>query len=177
MKTCRFCKEENSDKEQICPYCGYDFKTDTLTPGFISKAKKVDRFKKKKLVGPGVRTFIFWAILIIIFSLIFKYRGNLSGLIDQVKNFAGNKGNENKSVGLVDIRSVKIPAEKLEQKEKRVEGIFYDANDKSYVIINGQLISEGEVFEDVFVKKINKDSVEIVKDGNIQTLKVYTNLK
>ncbi len=186
MKNCRYCKEEVGDKEQICPYCGYDFKTDTLTPGCV-KNEKVDTDKKKKLVGSGIRTFMFWAILIIIFSLIFKYRGNVSGLIDQAKNFVGikgnkaaqafNKANANKSLGLVDVRSVKIPAEKSERKEKKVEGIFYDANNKSYVIINGQLVSEGESFEGMLIKKVNKDSVEIVKDGNIQTLKVYTNLK
>lgn len=180
MKNCRYCKEDVGDKEQICPYCGYNFQTDTLTPGFIKKVKKVDIGKKKKLVGPGVKTFMFWAILVIIFSLIYKYHANLSGLVGQVKNFAGikgNKANENKSVGLVDVRSVKIPAEKLERKEKRVEGIFYDASNKSYVIINGQLVLEGEIFEDILIKKVNKDSVEIVKNGNIQILKVYTNLK
>lgn len=178
MKTCHFCKEEISEKEQICPYCGYNFQTDTLTPDFVRKAKKKDKANKRKLVGSGVRTFVFWAGLIIIASLIFKYHGKIGDLIWQAKSFfKKDKKNEiNKSVGLLDVGSIKIPAGKLNSKEKKIEGIFYDPTDKNYVVIGGQLIPEGQSYGNLLIRKINQDSVEVVEDGNIKIFKVDTNI-
>ncbi len=177
MKTCRFCKEESSDKEQICPYCGYNFQTDTLTPNFVGKARKEDKGKKKKLVGPGIKTFVFWTGLVIISSLIFKYQGKLGDLVSQAKDFfkKDKKKKTSQSVGLLEVKSVKVSQEKFRSKEKKIEGIFYDPKGKSYVIINNQLIPEGESFAGIFIKKINKNTVEVIRDGKSQILSVKNN--
>lgn len=177
MKTCRYCKENISDKEQICPYCGYNFQTDTLTAGFVKRAKKEPAGNKKKLVGSPVKAFIFWAALIIILCLIFQYRSRLGDLVSQAKNlFNKDKKKEiNKSVGLLDVGSLIMPGRKLNFKEKKIEGIFYDPKDKSYVVINGQLIPEGKNYGNILIKKINKDSVEVIEGGKAQILSVNIN--
>jgi len=177
MKNCRYCKEEVGNKEQICPYCGYDFKTDTLTPGFISKAKKVDIAKKRKLVGPEVKTFAFWAAVIIIGILVFRYHGKFNDLVLQAKSLfkKDKKSQVDKSVGLISVRSTKVSEDKFKSQDKKIEGLFYDPAGKSYVIINEQLIGEGESFGGIFIKKVNQRSVEIVQDGQSQVVTVKGN--
>lgn len=174
MKTCCFCKEEISDQVQICHYCGYNFQTDTLTPDFSRKAKIKNKGKKKRLVGPGIKAFAFWAALIIISSLIFKYYGKLGDLALEAKDFfkKDKKIKVNQSVGLLGVKSVKVSEEKFKSEEIKIEGIFYDPKGRSYVIINNQLIPEGESFAGISIKKINKDSVEVVQDGVAKNLSV-----
>jgi len=177
MKVCHFCKEEISDKEQICAYCGYNFQTDTVIPDFVKKIKEKDKGEKQKLIGSGIKTFIFWATLIIIFSLIFKYHGKIGNLIQQGKSYFKKvkKSQIDKAAEFIDLSSVRVPVKKSKAAGEEIEGIFYDPKAKSYVIINGKLVSEGESFEGVFIKKVNNDSVEIIKDGKTKILLVDTN--
>ena len=184
MKTCRYCEEVIDDQDEICGNCGYNPKTDTLTASFVKKVKKTDFVKNQNKVGSGVRTFMFWGIIVVVFSLGIKYQGKIGDIFWDVKsNFLGKKINKPapvlgkvnppRTTRLIDVRSYKAPADKSAGKSKRIEGIFYDPQGKSYVVINGQLVSEQESFGNMLIKKINRNSVEVVEDGNNKILQVY----
>ena len=183
MKTCRFCAEVIADQDEICGNCGYNPKTDTLTASFVKKEKKVGYGQKQRVVSPAVKTFVLWGIIIIVFSLGLKYQGKIGDFIWEAKNILlGNKVNksaqtsgkvnQNKKIRLIDVRSYKASADKSPRKDKRIEGIFYDPQGKSYVVINGRLISEKESFGNMVIKKINSNSVEVVQDGDEKVLTV-----
>ncbi len=54
----------------------------------------------------------------------------------------------------------------------RLDGIIFNPQGKSSVIINGEILQEGERLKGLFVTKINKDSVEVMINGDIKTLKL-----
>jgi hypothetical protein len=182
MKTCRYCEEKISDQDEICANCGYNPKTDTLTAGFVRKNKPV--IKKQMAVGPGVRNFACWGGLIIVCSLGVKYQGKIGDAFWEAKNILlGNKITKSarasvKSVKnvvptrLTDVRSYQAPADKILRGASKVEGIFYDPQGKSYVVIGGELFTEGENAGKMAIKKINQGSVEVLENGQKQLLKV-----
>jgi len=183
MKICRFCEGPIDDQAKICGNCGYNPKTDTLTASFVKKEKKAGAGKKQKIISPGVKTFVFWGVMIIVFSLGIKYQGKFGDILWEAKNtILGNKIsksapalvkiNQKKVARLIDVRSYKIPADKASSKNRKIEGIFYDPQGKSYVVINGRLVSEKESFENMVIKKINSNSVEVLEDGNEKALMV-----
>jgi hypothetical protein len=187
MGVCRFCREEIREKDKICLNCGYNPQTDTVTPNFIKREKKEITGKKKSLISPGVKNFVFLGSAVIILSLLFKYQANLGDVIYQVRSFiVGNKNKVNKPVdkkqssgkdngvkvtGLLGVRSFKAPVDKSQLKDKKIEGIFYDPKNTSYVVINGQLVSEGKSVGNMLIKKINQDSVEVVEEGSVKILR------
>ena len=52
----------------------------------------------------------------------------------------------------------------------RVEGIVFDPNGGSLVLINGEFYKQGETLQDVTVKSIFKDRVILVKDDEEKEL-------
>jgi len=164
----------------------YNPKTDTLTPSFVKQESADKNIKRKSLASARIRIFIFIFIALVISFFVFKYHAKLGDAIFKAKksfsrkqdnkakkvNHPVNNDNENKITGLSDVRAFKAPAEKLQRKDKLVEGIFYDAAKKSYCVINGQLLSEGDNFQNILIKKISKDSVEVLEDGKRKILRV-----
>jgi len=182
LKTCRFCEEVIGEQDEICGNCGYNPKTDTLTTSFVKK-KKVESGQKRRIVSSPVKSFVFWGMIVIVFSLGVKYQRKIGDIIWEAKNIllgnkvnksapAAGKVNQNRTTRLIDVRSYKASADKSPGKNRRIEGIFYDAQGKSYVVINGQLVSEQMSFGNMVIKKINRDSVEVVQDGKEQVLRV-----
>ena len=53
-----------------------------------------------------------------------------------------------------------------------LDGIFVDANGKYKAMMNGNPISEGDNIGDVKINKINKDSVDIIVNGQMRNIKV-----
>jgi hypothetical protein len=183
MMICRYCEKEISGQDKICGNCGYNPQTDTMTTSFVKKKDNVAAEGKQKIIGSGVKSFVFWGMVVIILSLGMKYQGKLGDIFWEVKNtLLGNKvnksaqalkkANQNKSVGLSAVRAYQAPAAKLSDKNKKIEGIFYDLQGKSYVVISGQLVSENESYGDRLIKKINPDSVEILQNGQEQVVGV-----
>jgi hypothetical protein len=183
MKTCRFCEREIGDHDKICVNCGYNPQTDTMTASFVKKPKVSGSRGKQALLGSGVKTFAFWGLMLIIFSLGVKYQGKIGDVLWQGKNLvsgkkvsnlaqASGKARQNKAIRLIDVRSYKTSEVTPAGKDKKIEGIFFDPQGKSYAVINGQLISEQESLGNMAVKKINHDSVEVVEDGRQKVLKV-----
>jgi len=182
MRICRYCEEVIADQDTICGNCGYNPQTDTLTASFVKK-KKVRSAHKQRIIGSGVKSFAFWGMTIIVFSLGVKYQGKIGDLAWKAKDLIlGNqinksaqisgKASQGKAIRLIDVRSYKVSADKASSKDRKIEGIFYDPQGKSYVVIGGQLISEKESFGDMVIKKINRGSVEVIRGGQEQVLTV-----
>jgi hypothetical protein len=183
MKICRFCEKVIGDQDEICGNCGYNPQTDTMTAAFVKKESKKDSGRKEGILSPGVKTFVIWGMAVVIFSLGIKYQGKLGDILWKVKNtILGNRVAKSsqvpektkpiKAIRLIDVRSYKASVDKTAGKNRRIEGIFYDPQGKSYVMINGQLISEKGNFGNMVIEKINRNSVEVVEDGNHQVLTV-----
>jgi hypothetical protein len=181
MQTCRYCEGTIINQDEICANCGYNPKTDTLTAGFVRKNKPA--IKKQTLVSPGVRNFACWGGLIIACSLGFKYQGKIGDAFWEAKNIIlGSKITKSASIPaksiqrvptrLIDVRSYKAPADKISASGSRIEGIFYDPQGKSYAVIAGQLLSEKESFGKMVIQKINRDSVQVIDDGQEKILTV-----
>lgn len=175
MRICRFCEKVIADQDELCGNCGYNPQTDTLTASFVKKEGKKESRQKQGMLSPGIKSFVFWAVIIIIFSLGVKYQGEIRDIVWKLKNKstqASGKTKQNKTVGLTDVRSYEVSMDKTAGKNRKIEGIFYDPKGKSYVVINGRLISEKESSENMIIKKINRDSVEVIQDGEEKVLKV-----
>jgi hypothetical protein len=184
MRTCRFCEKEIGDHDKLCVNCGYNPQTDTMTAGFVKKKVNPGLDRKNYQVSSGVKSFAFWSLVVIVFSLGFQYQRKIGDLFWGAKNnLTGKKvsstaalgkgqGSQGRPVKLIDVRSYKAPVDKTPGKNRKIEGIFYDPQGKSYVVINGQLICETQSFADMVVKKINSDSVEVIQAGKESVLKL-----
>jgi len=176
MRTCRFCQEPISEQDEICNNCGYNPKTDTLTKGFVRKDKKPAR--TQNIVSPGIKNFVRWSMVVIIFSLGFKYQSKLGDFIWKLTHpalaakAASSKVSQNISTRLIDVRSYQAPADKVSASGSRLEGIFYDPQGKSYAVIGGQLFSEGQSAGKMAIKKISRDSVQVIENSQEKLLKV-----
>lgn len=192
MKQCRLCGKTLKEEETICPFCGYNIVTDSVSRSFQPKPEsarnKEEREQAAKAggVSPGVKKFALAGLAILIFSIFYKYNFNINTitskanqLFNRIKTGEFTKGKDNKKadkevkkVELVNVRSFDRYKKPAANKDLKVEGIFFDANAKSFIIINGKLICEGESFKNITVKKIYKDSVELIVAGKTETLKV-----
>jgi hypothetical protein len=183
MKTCRYCEKTIGDQDEFCSNCGYDPKTDTISALFVKKEKRPGAGQRQRTVSPGVRLFAFWGTVLIVFSLAIKYQGKIMDFAWDTKDaLLGKKIKKSAPISgkpglntmsrLIDVRSYQAPVDKTAGKSKKIEGIFYDPQGKSYVVIAGQLVSEAGSFGDMFIKKINRDSVEVIEGGNEKILKV-----
>ena len=183
MKICRFCEKVIAPLDEICGNCGYNPQTDTMTASFVKKDKPVGFLRKQRKLSPAVKSFAFWGIILSVLSLGIKYQGKFGDFVWNAKNvFLGSQAGKSaqssgktvpaKTTRLIDVRSYKAPVNGAIGNDKRIEGIFFDPQGKSYVIINGQLVSEKENFAGWFVKKINSNSVEVVEEGKEKLLKV-----
>ncbi len=198
MKECQYCKEQMKDEDVVCIMCGYDHKTGTINNAFKEQMakergvrEKAQR-KKEKLqnkgrgISPGVKKFVFIGLIITVFALFYKHNFNISSVVSEIsqslaklKKFKfsetktkDKKDNKPEKIELTDVNSFKGNNKPLRKKDLKVEGIFFDPQRKSFVSINGQILSEGESAGDVAVKKINRDSVELVIGGENTILKV-----
>ncbi|MFH0918690.1 MAG: hypothetical protein V1830_06120, partial [Candidatus Omnitrophota bacterium] len=123
MKICRYCNEEIAERDEICGNCGYNSQTDTMTPSFVKKEKKAKIEPPEKIISPGVKSFVFWGMMIIVFSLGIKHQKKIGDIIWGAKNiFLGNKvskfaqastkAHRDKIIKLIDVRSYQVPEDK-----------------------------------------------------------------
>jgi len=189
MKHCRLCGNFVEDVADACTSCGYDFRTDTVNPNFVPKPSSTGKTKLEATgthVSTGVKKFAIIGLIVVIFSVLYKYNFNINdvvfdtvGLFNHAKSgkfikgkVDKNKGNEVKKVELINVKSFIAPSNADRYKGLKIEGISFDASAKSFIIINGKVVSEGETFDKVIVKKINLDSVELVVAGKPEVLRV-----
>jgi hypothetical protein len=198
MRECFYCKRPLREEDTICTFCGYDSKTDSVSPCFREKTASEDLRKKSKqkdkkgkfTIDPKIKKFAFIALIVVIFSIFYKYSFNLSPVVADVKlTFAklknikigkfimGKPQKKKDKTGekvqqWVDMSSFEGVKKAFRSKDLVVEGIFFDPNGKSFVTINGKVLSEGENFENILVKKINIDSAEVIVNGKIKIIEV-----
>lgn len=75
---------------------------------------------------------------------------------------------------LITNRTVKTVAQQKAAAEQRgllLGGIFFVPNNKSYVIINGQVVAEGSISNGILVKNVRRNKAEFIKDGKSIILK------
>ena len=73
----------------------------------------------------------------------------------------------NQKIELMNVRSLSSSRKPLQPGALIIEGILYDPSGKSFVSINGNVVSEGDVSGDIAVKKINPNSVEVKGEDKI----------
>lgn len=196
MKECQYCKKQMNDEETVCIICGYDQKTGTINNALKAQmAQEQDckeKTKRKKAlpdnardVNPWVKKFAFAGLIVTLLSLFFKHNFNIGSVVTELTQplaklrfkLSGGKAKNNKDkqiekVELIDLKSFEGNRKLFSKRDLKVEGIFFDPHARSFVTINGIILSEGESVDNTTVKKINKDSVELIVNGKSKTLEV-----
>jgi len=190
MKQCRLCGKTLKEEETICSSCGYDLKTDTVSQSFQPKLTASENKKEKDSkvggVSLGVKKFALAGLVIVIVSICYKYNFNINTIVSEanrlfnrIKTGKFTRGKDDKKadkevkkVELVNVRSFDRYKKPVANKGLKIEGIFFDAKAKSFIIISGKLVCEGESFENITVKKIYKDSADLIIGAKIETLRV-----
>ncbi len=190
MKQCRYCEQNINDQDMICPFCGYDFNTGTMSQSF-DKLKAKARMEEKKVtdktgaVRPSVKKFAFFGIGIVVLSVFYKHNFNINSVISpifnkivrinlakpKVVNSHNKKANKVEKLELMNAMFFEGIKKAYRGDALVIEGIIFDPEGKSRVIIDGNVLSEGESIKGITIKKINKDSVEVVIG---QETKVFT---
>ncbi len=190
MKQCRNCGNIVDDLADVCTSCGYNFRTDTVDPSFVSKKTPAgkENIKEQKSTGvsSGIKKFAFVGLAVLIFSVLYKYNFNVNELysnagllFNRIKAAKSTQGKADKNkkaqvqkVELINVRSFIKPQKEISRKELKIEGISFDPKGRSVIIINGTVIPEGEQFNNIEVKKVNSETVELLVAGKPQTLRV-----
>ena len=176
---CRFCNQSNIKKGEFCLNCGYDPKTDTLSPLFKARRAGQDDSRKLKSVS-FVKIFAIVGIVLTIFSVFYKHNFDVSSIIVKGKELfrevsygefvhIGSKGKS-----LITNRTQAEPDKILKKRSVGkliLGGIFFVPHNQSYVIINNQVLKENEFFEGILVKKIYGEKVEVEINGEKNVLK------
>lgn len=196
MKNCPYCQKQLNEEETACIFCGYDQNTKTINNAFKAEMaqtrarREKEQRKKEKLlnnsgsIDPRVKKFASLGLAVTAFSLFFKHSFNISSVVRELSKpiimvkefkFLGGKSKNNKDskyekIELTDVKSFNGNKKPLKKADLKVEGIFFDPRKKSFVFINGKVLSEGDTVDEVTVKKINRDSVELVVEGENKVL-------
>jgi len=187
MQECHYCKKTIKEEDTICPFCGYDHKTGTVSQQVTSEnTQKRSQIKEQKAaskgngVDPVVKKFAFIGLGIVLFSILYKYNFNINIIAYEISDIFGRvtgkpnkkKDKTSEKIELIDVRSLKIPKKAIRYKGLEVEGILFDPAGRSFVTINGDVIPEGGTSGNITVQKIHKDSVELIVNGKSQIIEV-----
>jgi len=178
-EVCRFCNQSQINKGKFCLLCGYDPKTDTISPLFKAKLKVQNKPLKSKS-SFFVKIFVLFGVIMTIFSVFYKNNFNIPSVINNGKellrmvNYGEFVHIGPKGKSLITNRT-QTESEGARSKASAGRlifgGIFYAPDNQSYVIINNQVLKENEFFEGILVKKIYRDKVEVEINGESRILK------
>jgi len=94
MLECRFYQGTIKEEDTFCKICGYDPKTDRMSPNFVSPTNSPLMPPNKKAaslvsggVSPGVKKFAFIGLIIIMFSIFYKNHFSISNVLAETKHF------------------------------------------------------------------------------------------
>ncbi|MFC1709950.1 hypothetical protein ACFL2J_07850 [Candidatus Omnitrophota bacterium] len=122
MQECKFCNGTIKDEDVFCKACGYDPKTDRISPDFVSPpgqplqpTKEDSTVIARVGISPGVKKFALIALAILIFSIFYKNHFSISNVVAEARYVFTmiSKGNfkiwEDKSISkkieYIDVRT------------------------------------------------------------------------
>jgi len=189
LKKCRYCGKYIKYEEVICEFCGFNCETGALDPTFKPGVKK--DLKAKGVIANRLKAI--FATLLFIIAIIVLYNA-IWGRSDYLKSFAsdimqrlenlklkaatkihsyssGGKTNE-----LITLAKVALPDKAALEKRKKfltLEGIAFVSSAKSFITINGEVLTEGDTIASVIVGKIKENSVELLlPNGEAKSLEI-----
>ncbi len=123
MPECRFCNGTIKEEDAFCKICGYDSKTDRISPNFVPPTNFPLMPPNKKAaslvsrgVSPGVKKFAFIGLIIIMFSIFYKNHFNISNVLAETKHFftmlargkvSLGQSKQKKEIEWIDVRTFK----------------------------------------------------------------------
>lgn len=189
QKKCTYCSKYIRKEMTVCEYCGYNFQTGALDPHFKPGSPSDARAKGKI----AKRLKVFFAAVLFIATFVVLYNG-IGGKSDFLNSLASNimerlqnlnwkketkasvhtSGKKNKP--LVTFSQVTLLDKTAIEKRKKflvLEGIVYTYGGKSFITINGEVLTEGDTIASVEVGKIRENSVELLlPNGESKTLEI-----
>ncbi len=191
MKECRYCKKPIKEEDAICVFCGFDHTTGMISSNTaMTESQKKAQIKVQKAaikspgIDPRVKKFAFIGLAIVIFSIFYKYNFDINNIMSEAKHLftkltmgksAKGKNKTSEKIELINIKSFEATKKTKRYKDVVVEGVFFDPNGKSFVTVNGNVLSQGESAGNITVKEINKNSVELIVDGKSRIIEVENN--
>jgi hypothetical protein len=163
---------------------------DNIQPEKISKKEKELPVKGKKRgprlwgVSPGVKKFAYFGLAIVAFSILYKHNFNPEAIKAEVNllwaktqaRLISGKAKKAKEginkAALISVVNFDGSQKPGTNKDLKVEGIFFDADGGSFIVLNGKVIAEGQSWMGVMVKKISRESVEVEVNGESRILGV-----
>jgi len=189
MKKCRYCGKYIKYEEVICGFCGFNCDTGALDPTFDPGAKKEE--KAKGAIADRLKAI--FATVFFIISVIVLYNA-IWGRSDYLKFFASDimqrledlksrvatktrpNSSDAKTKEFITLLKVTLPDKAALEKRKRfltLEGIAYAFGAKSFITINGEVLTEGDTIASVIVGKIKESSVEfLLPNGEAESLEI-----
>jgi len=189
MKKCRYCGKYIKYDQVICEFCGFNCDTGTLDPTFDPGAKK--DAKAKSAIADRLKAV--FAIVFFIIAIIVLYNA-IWGKSDYLKSFTSDimqrledlksrvatktrpNSSDAKTKEFITLLKVTIPDKAALEKRKRfitLEGIAYAFGAKSFITINGEVLTEGDTIASVIVGKIKESSVEfLLPNGEAESLEI-----
>lgn len=184
-----------NDEEIICVVCGYNHKAGVIDNAFKTRMASIRKRREKtqnepRGIDPRVKKFAYIGLIITGISLFYKHNFDVTSVVSELsrplaklKKFQssgdkskGKKGPKIDKLELIEIKSFEGNKKPLNKKDLKIEGIFFDPSGKSFIAIGGKIISEGQSLDNIIVKKINKDSAELIVEGEIKILKLDESL-
>jgi hypothetical protein len=181
MRECKSCHILIQDNAASCPFCGYDPKTDAISPSFkpsaaLSKAREKKLQAKGTRIGPGVKMFVSIGLVVIIFTVFYKYNFNPNDVISKIKQDWSEVMSEVKQPWdkVKTVAGDIIPLDVEENKKSRektedfnpstlliVEGVVWKGR-MLQAIINHKVFNMGDTIEGAKIIKISKKGVTVL---------------
>ena len=189
MKKCRYCGKYIKYEEVVCEFCGFNGETGALDPTFDPGAKKES--KAKSVIADRLKA-IFATLLFVIAIIVFynaiwgksdylkSFASNIMQRLENLKPEAATKTRPYSSSGkpkeFITLVKVTLPSKAALEKRNKfltLEGIAYASGAKSFITINGEVLTEGDTIASVIVGKIKESSVEfLLPNGEVKSLEI-----
>ena len=189
MKKCRYCGKYIKYEVAICEFCGFNGDTGALDPTFEPGVKKdvkakgaiVDRLKAI------FATLFFIVAIIVLYNAIWgrndylkSFASDIMQRLENLKPKATTKTPSYSSGGktkeFITLLKVTLPDKAALEKRNKfltLEGIAYVSGAKSFITINGEVLTEGDTIASVIVGKIKESSVEfLLPNGEAKSLEI-----
>ena len=137
-------------------------------------------------INPWIKRFAFIGLVVVVFSIFYKHHFNIGNVVAEARHFfsriktgkfsmdrfSKKEDKVEEKVEWVNVRSVEVPQREISEIDLILEGIIFAHDSRSFVIISGKVLSEGESINNITVKKIYKDSVQLIIDGRTKLFRL-----